>query len=281
MDKKSVTAYIDYRVFLKEFYEYEKKNTRYFSHRYFAQKAGISSSSFLSRVIEGKRNLTRPMIEKFCNALKLTEKEKVYFRNLVLFNQAQTSSEKSEHYAVLRSLKGIVKETVLQIQQYDYFSNWYTPVIRELICLYPFNENYSQLAKAVIPQISVKEARDAVTTLLKLELIKRNDDGTYVQTEKSVAADAQVQHLGVRAYTESMIRHSLLALQNMDKSIRHISTMTLGVSPEQYKSLIIELDAFKERVKQIVTENDQPNQVYQLNFALFPVSQSADCIEDK
>ncbi|MBD3420106.1 MAG: TIGR02147 family protein, partial [Chitinivibrionales bacterium] len=60
---KPVTTYIDFRKFLSDYYEEKKRTTHHFSHRYFAQKAGISSSSFLTRVIDGRRNLTRPMIE--------------------------------------------------------------------------------------------------------------------------------------------------------------------------------------------------------------------------
>ena len=57
------------------------------------------------------------MIEKFCKALKFTESEAAYFKNLA-FNQAKTAAEKTEYYTLLRSLKGIVKEAVLDANQY-------------------------------------------------------------------------------------------------------------------------------------------------------------------
>jgi hypothetical protein len=88
-----VTDYIDYRLFLRDFYQFQKENTRHFSHRYFADKAGL------------------------------------YFKHLVLFNQATIAADKREHYQVLRAMKGIVIESVLQSSQYDYFSNWYLPIL--------------------------------------------------------------------------------------------------------------------------------------------------------
>ncbi len=281
MSKKRVTEYIDYRLYLKEYYEHEREHTHYFSHRYFAQAAGISSSSFLSRVIAGKRNLTRQMVEKFSVALKHSEKEKIYFKNLVLFNQAKTAGEKSEHYAVLRSLKGIVRETTLQGAEYDYFSNWYTPVIRELICIFPFNDNFIKIAQMIQPAISAPQARKAVALLLKLGLVERQDDGMYTQTEKSIVADSQIKSIAVRSYVDSMLKHSIEALHSMDKSIRHISSMTMGLSQEQYKTLVVELESFKERVKEIVTQYDDASQVYELNFAFFPVSHSINNSKDR
>ncbi len=280
MSAKRVTEYIDYRLYLREYYEYERKHTHYFSHRYFAEAAGISSSSFLSRVIAGKRSLTRPMIEKFSIALKHSEKEKSYFKNLVLFNQAKTAEEKSEHYVVLRSMVGIVKETILQASEYDYFCCWYTPIIRELICIYPLNDDYSKIAQMIQPSISAPQARKAVALLKKLELVEPQDNGVYKQTEKSIAADSQIKSIAVRSYVNSMLRHSVDALHSMDKSIRHISSMTLGISKEQYKTIVVELESFKDRVKQIVTLYDDASVVYELNFAFFPVSHTTTSSED-
>lgn len=272
---KPVTDYIDYRQFLRDYYRFQKEHTRHFSHRFFANRAGIKSSSFFIRVMEGRRNLTRPMIEKFIGALKLTAKEGLYFKNLVLFNQARTAADKTEHYQVLRSLKGIVKESVVQASQYDYFSHWYLPVLRELVCMHAFADDFAALAKAVIPPITAKQAKEALQLLLKLELVKRTGPGRYAQSQASLAADPSIRSLAVRGYTEAMLKHGVTALNTQDPSIRNISTMTLGINREQYHVLVQELAAFKERVKQIVTESSQPSQVYELNFALFPVSHSA------
>ena len=58
-------SYIDYRKYLKDYYTDKKENTRYFSFRYFADKAGINSPGFIKDVLEGKRNLTNRATEKF------------------------------------------------------------------------------------------------------------------------------------------------------------------------------------------------------------------------
>jgi uncharacterized protein (TIGR02147 family) len=107
---------------------------------------------------------------------------------------------------------------------------------------------------------------------VKLDLVRQSEDGLYTQTQRSLAADASVRNLAVRGYTEAMLQHSVTALNTMNPDVRNISTLTLGVTREQYAVLVQELAAFKERVKQIVTESSQASQVYELNFALFPVS---------
>jgi uncharacterized protein (TIGR02147 family) len=276
MEMNPVYTYIDFRKYLADYYDYCKKNHRHFSHRWFAQKAGLSSSSFYRRVVDGKRNLTPSMIEKFTVALKLNAKESLYFRHLVRFNQAITASEKSEHYAVLRSLVGAVREKYLQADQYDYFKNWYTPVMREIVCLVQCTDDFSLLGRMVKPPISAKEAREALQCIKRLGLVKKNHEGRYFQTDLSLSADPAIRSMAVRAYTDAMLGHGRTALNTMPAEVRHISTMTLGISREQYAVLVQELESFKDRVKGIVTRDDKPEQVYELNFSLFPVSVRLD-----
>ena len=99
--KINVYEYLDYRQFLLDWYEMMKAETTFFSYRYFAQKAGINSSGFLKLVIEGKRNLTDIIAEKFIYAIKLWGKDGDYFRSLVRYNQCRSPEEKMIYYKLL------------------------------------------------------------------------------------------------------------------------------------------------------------------------------------
>ena len=48
-----VLHYSNYRAFLLDYYEYKKEEQPIFSHRYFAQKAGITSPNYLKLVMDG------------------------------------------------------------------------------------------------------------------------------------------------------------------------------------------------------------------------------------
>ena len=275
-----IFEFIDYRKFLAAFYEDKKENSHYFSYRYFSQKIGINSPSFLKHVIDGKRNLTTQMVERFSKALDLSAREARYFRNLVLFNQAKTSGEKQEHYAVLRSMAGLVKETVLAADQFDYFANWYTPVIRELVCLRNYKDDYKLMAASLKPRILPSEARVAVALLLRLKLIEPKEGGGFRQTESAVVADSSVTSLAVRSFTRAMLDHSKAAIDSTEKNERHISGITMGISPEAYDVLAAEIEAFKDRVKIIVNRDMAGSKIYQLNLSLFPVSEDVRVIID-
>ena len=276
-----VFEFIDYRRFLAIYYESKKETSHYFSYRYFSQKLGINSPSFLKHVIDGKRNLTTKMIERFSKALDLSAKEARYFRNLVHFNQAKTSGEKQEHYALLRAMAGMVKESVLAPDQYDYFVNWYTPVIRELICLHDFHDDYRLIAAAVKPQILPSEAKAAVALLLRMKFVERQADGKYRQTSTAITADGSITSLAVRSFTHAMLDHSKTALDAVDKKERHISGLTMGISSEAYEVIAAEIEAFKDRIKVIVNRDMGGNRIYQMNIGLFPVSEVLKLLPEK
>ena len=270
---KAIFEYIDYRKYLADYYQSKKENAHYFSYRYFAQKIRVNSPSFLKHVIDGQRNLTRQMAERFCKALGLSSKEKIYFCNLVLFNQAKTSAEKQEHYSVLRSMAGLVKESVLTSDQFEYFSTWYTPVLRELICLHDFKNDYQAIASMLSPPIEPSQSKAAIDLLLRLKLVEIQNDGSYRQTSAAVVVDSSVKSVAVRSFTRAMIDLSKTALDTFDRKIRHISGITMGISPETYDILAAEIEAFKDRIKIIVNQDTTSNRIYQFTVSLFPLSE--------
>ena len=56
--------YDDYRRFLEDYFEEQKSLKPVFSHRFFAAKAGFSSSSYCLNVIRGRFNLSIKSIDK-------------------------------------------------------------------------------------------------------------------------------------------------------------------------------------------------------------------------
>jgi uncharacterized protein (TIGR02147 family) len=269
---KPIFSYIDYREFLKDFYREKKEKTRSFSYRYFAQKAGINSPNFLKQVIESKRNLTNQTIDKFIVALQINEKEACFFRHLVLFNQSKAAVEKQDHYAVMLSMMHTVKEQRLTADQHEYYNYWYVSVIRELVCLHDFKDDYKKLAATVSPAIGLREARFAVTLLLRLGMLQKQTDGTFRQTESAILSNSEVARMAVRSFNREMLHKAETALDEIPREERNIYGVTVGLSKTCYDVLVAEMAAFRDRVVAIATGDTGSSRVYQMNLQLFPLS---------
>jgi uncharacterized protein (TIGR02147 family) len=274
---KSIFQYIDYRKFLADYYAEKKATTRHFSYRYFCGKAGISSPVFLKLVMEGKSNISVPMIDKFAVALKLNKKEARFFKHLVLFNQSPHADDKQEHYAVLVTMSGSVSQHVLGSEQFEYLSRWYTPVIRELICQHDFKDDFKAVGASVIPPVCKRDAQFSVKLLLRLGMVVKNADGTYKPVERSLATNREVAGPAIRAFNKNMIELAMRAVDEIENTRRNISGITMGVTRECYDVLCAEIDAFKDRVASIVDNSGEGDRVYQLNLQLYPVG----CVPEK
>jgi uncharacterized protein (TIGR02147 family) len=269
---KKIFTYLNYREYLADFYQEKKQTTRHFSYRFFALRAGIKSPVFLKQVIDGQRNLTRTMIEKFSIALNLNKKESVFFKNLVLFNQAKNANEKQESYSVMLSMMNYVGEQQLSEKYFSYFENWYNSVIRELVCLFDFQDDFQLLAETVNPPITANEAKKAVKLLLELKLLVKQRNGSYRQSDPAIISNDDMVALARRSFNSEMLLLAKNANDRMQKDERNVSGITMGISKNCYDILLAEMAAFKERVKAVVAQDKKSTRVYQLAIQLFPLS---------
>lgn len=269
---RPIFSYIDYRQYLADYYSEKKSTTTFFSHRYFCNKAGISSPNFLKLVIDSKKNLSETSIQKFCKALELTEKEKRFFRNLVLFNQATNAAQKQEYYAVLLSMMNMVKEQHLSLDQHELYSKWYISVIRELVTLVDFQDDYRKLATLVSPQITLRDARDAVRLLKRLGLIKKESNGLYSHLEKAIRSDSDMARNAIRSFNRKMAELGAESVERYSPDERNVTGITVGASKAAYEMIVAEIQACKDRIVSIVNRDDKSSRVYQVNFQAFPLS---------
>ena len=111
--------YVDYQVYLRDWLA-SIRTRRGFSLRQFAARAGLGSPAYLKMVIDGKRNLGEEGLEMFMNGLRLEAEQRLFFRNLVLWNQAETDEDRS-HYegklTLLRKCRVVRPKAISEIKE--------------------------------------------------------------------------------------------------------------------------------------------------------------------
>lgn len=267
-----VYQYSDYRAFLRDFLTYQKQQRRFFSQRYFANRAGFSAHSFLPYVINGKRNLTGESAERMIAGLGLKERSADYFRLLVKYTQADTDAEKQSLFNELNALRAHTSFYKLTSGQYAYFDEWHYPVVREIAACCQWNDDYALLGSLVNPPISGAKAHKAVKVLCETGLLERTADSGYRQTSQALHAQNMPPHL-LRKARDSYIELALKASETVPADKRNISTATLALSEESMKRLSAAIDELRDNEVLRSANEKQPTRVYQLNFQLFPVSQ--------
>lgn len=275
-ERPDILGSIDYRKWLSETSEHLKVHTRHFSHRWFAQAAGIGNPSFYSQVVAGKRNLTPAMAERFAQVLGLSEKETLYFRHLVAFDQAATSLEKQEHYAVLREMNGSVRQRKVASDAWDFYRHWWVPALRELVALRGRIPGWAELAAQLQPPITARQAKAAVGKLQELGLLEVSPEGVWRQTDRALTSGEDVVAQAVRSHNRQMADLGAQSIERFSPAERHVSGITVGLSRAGFQMLAAEILAFKDRVVRLVDHDEGPGEVYQFNVQLFPLSREVD-----
>jgi uncharacterized protein (TIGR02147 family) len=265
--------YVDYRQFLRDYYEETKKRFPFFSYRYFSRRAGINSPAFYKAVASGERGLTERTIPAFVKGLGLTAQQGDFFRELVFFTQARTGKQKQEHLERMRGLLPKVAEKVLPAGYYAYYSRWYHIALREQVCLLDWKEDYAFLARSLRPTISVREAKAAVKLLMDLGLLRRNAEGRYEQTDRHLTSGAEVVTLAVRQVNEQFAVLGAEAINRFPATRRDASSLVVGLAPETYPLIKVAIQEFKDKVKRLISLQGTPTAVYNLNVHLFPLSE--------
>ena len=277
-DKKNtrkVFEYLDYREFLRNYYNSKKEENPAFSLRVFSDKIGFKAKDFISRVMSGSKNLSNQSIPKVASGLRLGKHETEFFIGLVKFNQAETTEERNaafeEMQAALKVARFSEKQHVLGHVQYQVYSHWRHLTVRSLIGMFGFNGDYEALAKQVRPHITAEEAKKSVQLLEECELIKKDKSGKYVLTENSITTGDRTSKLALRGYHQHCLKLAADSIDRDPPGSRHISGLTLGISQEGYERIVERINAFRKEIALIAEEDQNIDKVFQLEFAMFPV----------
>jgi len=267
----NIFQYTNLQKYLKDKFQEKKEGNHGFSHRVFARTAGLKSTNFLNLLIKGERKLSREGIEKFARGFGLEKKEAAYFEVLVLFNQAENPGEKRKYYDRMLSFRDEVKAKTLEKRQYQYFSRWYIPAIRELVALPGFEPRAKWISEKLSPEITVKEASEALKILEELGLIKKDANNKWRQTDQVLTTGPEVQSLFAAAFHEAMMQVAKESINRFPAENREISSLTVTISREGFKIIRDKIRKFQDELLKVVTADQKSDEVYQVNFQLFPL----------
>lgn len=267
-----IFEYTDYRKFLEDYYIEKKSKRRRFSYQKFADKAGFQTKTFLFKVIHGEKALSKRSIPHVAKAIGLKKREAIYFDAMVNFNDAKNNKERERYFQKMRAYMRRGPAKVLREFQYSYFSKWWHPVIRELVTTRNFHEDYKSLAKATMPAIRPKQAKDSVKLLLALSLIKKEKGGKYSKIDNVVSTGDEVQSFAVQNFHKDVLGLAGHAIDRIPRRAREISGAVLYISKKSVESIKMEIQAFRKRLLSLAEHDKAADRVYLGHFSFFPLS---------
>ena len=268
---KDVFEYTGYRQYIADFYA-ERKVKSAFTWREFARMAGFSSSVHLKYVSEGRFNLGEDAVERVAKAMGLSGNRLEYFRAMVEFDHAVTDNVKKEIFDRMLSIAKQSNAKVIEGDAFRYFDSWKNPVLRELAPAMPGAKPLA-LAKACRPKVTAAEVSESLNFLVKANLLLKDANGNYVQTDKFVTTGPmEAAPVAIRGLHRQMGEIALDTIEGVPQNERHFSGVTLGITRNAYDKIVAELDACRRKIIEIATAEDETDEVYRLNLQFFPMT---------
>lgn len=279
-----LSEYMDYRLFLADFYLFKKALTRTsvrpYSYAIFSAAADIKSPNYLKMIIEGKRNLSPDMVLKFAKACALNKSLTDEFKLLVFFNQCEDPADRN--YA-LKQLSEFRMEQKIKHGEFDRKTlekvpNWIGWIIYALADQSGVTFQISQLKELLRGKASENEIKQAFENLLKSgELVKDPMTG-QVMKGKPTEAPEEIPSALVRKLQMQLMYLGLESLYQDQPQEREFGSLTLSLTAKEFEELKFKLRQMRKSLNKdnsIARMTDKGERVYQLNLQLFPVSNAS------
>ncbi|AGH94426.1 TIGR02147 family protein [Pseudobdellovibrio exovorus] len=279
----TLSEYMDYRLYLADFYRAKKNMTRTsvrpYSYAIFSAAADIKSPNYLKMIIEGKRNLSLDMVAKFAKACSLNKAQSDELKLLVMFNQAEDPADRN--YA-LKQLSEFRVEQKLKLGQLDRrvfekVPNWIGWIIYAMVDQEGVSFETSQLKELLRGKASDSEINDALENLLKSGELVRDGAGKISKGKPSEAPE-EIPAALVRKLQMQLMYLGLESLYQDSATEREFGSLTLSLTAKEFEDIKFKLRQMRKALHKdnsIARMSSKGERVYQLNLQLFPVSNAS------
>ncbi|MBF0432044.1 MAG: TIGR02147 family protein [Fibrobacteria bacterium] len=268
--KPKITAYIDFRLFFKDLFEYKKKHTPGFSFRKLTVSLGLASPSYISEVIKGKKNLSQKLILKLSKTLSFSDLECQYFELLVKFNQSKSMEEKNHFFKQLSKFRSSLAKTI-HTAQYKFYTKWYYSAVWSFFGMNNRESDPSKIAREIFPQITAAQVKESIKLLLEIGLIKKMANG-YSVTENHISTEYPFRGMVAVEYNQNMLDMAKSALKTVPAKSRQYNTLTFSISEQGFGTIKERIRSFQEELREIIERDQKEDRIYTLSMSLFPNS---------
>ncbi len=274
--------FTDYRLFLKEFYEFKRTQTktslRPYSYATFAASADIKSPNYLKLIIDGQRNLSSEMARKFGRAMNLGKDEMEEFIALVDFTQATEPIERNRYLKVLADLRvrQQLKSGEIKIETWEKVPSWVTWVLYALAEQKDIRFDINELFEIMRGKARPEDIRRSMERLFESgELVKDAVTGEIAKGRELMIGSENIPVALVRKLQAELIYLGLESLFQDQPQDREFGAATLALTEQELELLKFEMRQFRKRWTKdisVARKTAKGDRVFQLNMQLFPVT---------
>lgn len=268
---KAFYEYLDYREYLRDFYAEKKSEWTSFSFQYLGRKLEMDAS-YVAKIFNNQRHLPVEKIQDLLGLLELKGKKADYFETLIHFGRAKSDQDSKVYFEKLVRLRS-VQGYKLTAQQFKFYSKWYFTAIRAILGISQWTEEDApEIARRLDPPLRPDQTRQALSFMLRTQLIEKDSNGYLRPTERHIRSGSRADAQLIRQFQMEMLDLAKRSLESHEPTVRDVTTLTIAIRSEALPDIRAILAEARQAIRQRIDLDSDPNQIYQLNLQLFPLT---------
>lgn len=227
-------------------------NPRY-SLRAFAKSLSVDAS-LLSKLLKGKRKVSRRLIGQICERMALSPTEV-----LGLEEAARHDDSSKDDYKQLA------------LDHFHLVADWYHYAILALTRVEGFRSSPKWIAKAL--EIAIPEVQIALERLQRLGLLKADKKGVYRETNDFITNEkGAFSAPAMRRLQKQVLEMAIKALEQTPIENRDQSSITLELDTSLLEEARTRIKRFRRQLCKDLQRTRKYDQVYHLSISLYPIT---------
>lgn len=271
----NVSKYLEYRQYLGDVYQAVKAKVKPYSYLSFAEDLGFSKTNVVRLIIAGQRPITIKAAEKIAKAFELIGPSKKYWLTLIAYSNERYPNKREKLFTDLLRYRAMCNSTANNNLQMEYFSEWYHPIIREMVGLADFNGSPEWIRERLAFPLRLEKIKQSLILLEEIGLIKLDSDsGRYCRSDEKIMTDSEIDSMAIIRYHQKMIEAGKESITRVDEDLRDIRAMTACFPRTMVPKLKEKIQGWLLETIELEQEVEEASEVFQLNIQLFPFTKT-------
>lgn len=247
-----------FQIIQNEFNKAKLKNPAY-SKRAFAKRLQLSPAAVCG-IFNQKLRITKRAAEKIFYNIPISPDQKSRILSLLDNKKKTINKNKSTRDDAF---------SLVDMDQYHLISEWYYFAILSLSEIKGFQDDPKWVAQRL--NIQIRQARRALETLERLNLLARDKAGKLCWTGKSFRTTSEIPHAAIRQSHFENLELAKRSLENDKVEECDFTAITMAIDPKRMKEAKEQIKIFRREFCQKL-EAKGKKEVFKLVIQLFPLS---------
>jgi uncharacterized protein (TIGR02147 family) len=267
-----VTEFLSHAEMLASLYAKAKGAIAHYSYLRFAADLGFGETNVMRLVVSGQRVLTVKAGRRIAHALDLHGTDLRYWNTLVAYAATHETQERERLFRLLVSYKSKSSSVELTAVHAEYFSEWYHPIIREMVGLSDFEPNAEWIQQRLAFPLRLEFIRKSLSLLQKLGVLTLNSETQKWERNGNIATAREVDSLSLVSYHQKMIAMGAESMTRIEEQRRDIQAITVSLPASAVTLLKARIEEWTTYLLALEKSNEGASdaEIHQINIQVFP-----------